>query len=74
MLEIQRIKCHTISRMKARGATDEEIKAVKAAGQRPFKPAFKNGKRFNDNDPEVADAQGEASSEVAPEQPLGDKE
>lgn len=51
MLEIQKHRIYERSRLRAKGVTDDEIKRSE---QRPFKPAFVDGKRRNR---EAADAQ-----------------
>ncbi len=45
MLEIQRNRLYEASRLKAHGASEEEVEALKAAGKKPFKPAFVDGVR-----------------------------
>jgi len=42
MLEIHKAKIHERSRLRAKGASDEEIEQLQHL---PFKPAFVNGKR-----------------------------
>lgn len=42
MLEVQKDRIYERSRMRAKGASQAEIEA---AQQRPFKPAYVNGKR-----------------------------
>lgn len=45
MLEAQRNRIYLASRLKAHGASEEEVEALKNAGKQPFKPAFVAGKR-----------------------------
>lgn len=45
MLEIQRNRLYEASRLRAQGASEEEIQALKNAGKQPFRPAFVGGKR-----------------------------
>ena len=45
MLEIQRNRIYEASRLRAQGASEEEIQALKNAGKQPFRPAFVGGKR-----------------------------
>jgi hypothetical protein len=66
MLEIQRIKSYMISRMRAKGATDEEINAVKQADHLPFRPAYENGKR-RDSSVQASEPRGASSAEVSSE-------
>ena len=66
MLEIQRIKSYMISRMRAKGATDEEINAVKEADHLPFRPAFENGKR-RDSSIQSSEPREASSAEVSGE-------
>jgi hypothetical protein len=63
MLEIQRIKSYMISRMRAKGATDEEINAVKQADHLPFRPAYENGKRRDSSVQSVQSVQSAQASE-----------
>lgn len=45
MLDIQRYRQYEASRLRAHGASEEEVEAFKNAGKKPFKPAFENGRR-----------------------------
>lgn len=45
MLEIQKKRLYEISRLRAHGASEEEVQALKNQGKRPFQPAFVGGKR-----------------------------
>lgn len=45
MLDIQRHRTIEASRLKAHGASEEEVEAFKNQGKRPFRPAFINGER-----------------------------
>jgi hypothetical protein len=69
MLEIQRIKSYMISRMRAKGATDEEINAVKQADHLPFRPAYENGKRRDSSvqSAQASEPRGASSAEVSSE-------
>jgi hypothetical protein len=50
MLEAQKDRMYHRSRLRAKGVTEEEIETTQ---QRPFRPAFVNGKRKErDTDPE----------------------
>lgn len=44
MLEIQKKRLYEISRLRAHGASEEEVQASKNKGKLPFQPAFVNGK------------------------------
>jgi len=45
MLEAQKDRIYEASRLRAHGASEEEIQALKNAGKLPFRPAFVGGKR-----------------------------
>jgi hypothetical protein len=45
MLDIQRNRIYEASRLRAHGASEEEVEALKAEGKMPFRPAFIEGKR-----------------------------
>lgn len=45
MLEIQKDRIYEASRLRAHGASEEEVEALKAEGKLPFRPAFIGGKR-----------------------------
>ena len=45
MLDIQRDRIYEASRLRAHGASEEEVESLKAAGKQPFRPAFVAGKR-----------------------------
>ena len=45
MLDIQRDRIYEASRLRAHGASEEEVEALKAEGKMPFRPAFVAGKR-----------------------------
>ena len=45
MLDIQRDRIYEASRLRAHGASEEEVEALKAVGKMPFRPAFVAGKR-----------------------------
>lgn len=45
MLEAQKNRIYERSRMRAKGATDEQIERLQSNDRFPFKPAFVNGKR-----------------------------
>ncbi len=45
MLEAQKDRLYEASRLRAHGASEEEIQALKNAGKQPFRPAFVGGKR-----------------------------
>jgi hypothetical protein len=45
MLDAQRTRTLEASRLKAHGASEEEVLAVKNAGKMPFRPAFVKGQR-----------------------------
>jgi len=45
MLDIQRNRIYEASRLRAHGASEEEVEALKAEGKMPFRPAFIGGKR-----------------------------
>ncbi|MFM2142893.1 MAG: hypothetical protein RLZZ476_1437 [Verrucomicrobiota bacterium] len=45
MLDAQRTRTLEASRLKAHGASEAEVLAVKNAGKKPFRPAFVNGTR-----------------------------
>jgi hypothetical protein len=45
MLDIQRDRIYEASRLRAHGASEEEVEALKAEGTMPFRPAFVAGKR-----------------------------
>lgn len=47
MLEIQKDRFYQRSRLRAKGASEEEIAQAQAASRLPFRPAFENGKRRN---------------------------
>jgi|GEM_PF-776396 hypothetical protein len=45
MLEIQKHRIYEANRLRAHGASEDEIEALKDAGNHPFRPAFVGGKR-----------------------------
>lgn len=45
MLEIQKNRLYEASRLRAHGASEDEIQALKNADKQPFRPAFVGGKR-----------------------------
>lgn len=45
MLEIQKHRIYAANRLRAQGASEDEIEALKDAGNHPFQPAFIGGKR-----------------------------
>jgi hypothetical protein len=47
MLEAQKDRIYEASRLRAHGASEEEIQALKNAGKLPFRPAFVGGKRMH---------------------------
>ncbi len=51
MLDIQRQKFETRERLKQAGLTDLQIKKQLTEELKPFKPAFKNGKRIKQEMP-----------------------
>lgn len=53
MLEAQKDRIYEASRLRAHGASEDEIQALKNAGKLPFRPAFIGGqrkKRQNESD------------------------
>lgn len=56
MLEIQKARIHERSRLRAHGASEEEIERLQSADRLPFRPAFENGKRRQRTDGQPADA------------------
>ncbi|MFM2168862.1 MAG: hypothetical protein RIS79_3233 [Verrucomicrobiota bacterium] len=45
MLEAQKDRLYEASRLRAHGASEAEIQALKNSGKLPFRPAFIGGKR-----------------------------
>jgi hypothetical protein len=45
MLEAQKDRIYEASRLRAHGASEDEVLALKNEGKQPFRPAFVGGKR-----------------------------
>ncbi|MBL9131365.1 MAG: hypothetical protein JNG86_09210 [Verrucomicrobiaceae bacterium] len=45
MLDIQRNRIYEASRLKAHGASETEVEALKNEGKQPFRPAYEGGER-----------------------------
>lgn len=55
MLEIQKARIHERSRLRAKGASEEEIERLQSIDRLPFRPAFENGRRRPRTDTPPAD-------------------